>query len=142
MGRRMIFHVIFAIIGAFAYYLFFDAVLISDAIIFAIIYLVFSFLLDFIRNKIRSKKNKTQVNSIDHAKVKAFIEAVGGTENITSTDSESSRVKVVIKDVDLIDQDKLKELALDGAYLAGDQLQMTIGESSGEFSRQIREAIG
>jgi phosphotransferase system IIB component len=49
-------------------------------------------------------------------------------------------VKVVIKDVDLIDQDKLKELALDGAYLAGSQLQITMGASSNDFARQISEA--
>jgi len=142
MGRRMIYHAVFAVILAFAYYAFLDGALMTEAIVFAIIYLVFSILFDFILEKIRSKKNKTQIRTVDHTKVEAFIEAVGGAENITGTDSESSRVKVFIADADLIDQDKLKELALDGAYLAGNQLQITMGVSSDDFAHQIREVLG
>ena len=142
MGKRMIYHIVFAVILAFAYYAFFADAEMIDGIVFAIIYLVFSILFDFILEKIRSKRNKAGVTTASHSKVEAFIAAIGGAKNITSADSESSRVKVLIEDVDLIDQDKLKELALDGAYLAGNQLQVTMGTSSDDFVRQIREAIG
>jgi len=142
MGRRMIYHLVLAIILAIAYYMFIESASLVDGALFAIIYLVFSIIFDFILEKIRSKKNQTQIVCADHEKVKALIEAVGGVGNIVQTDSESSRVKVQIDDVDLIDQDKLTALSLDGAYLAGNQLQMTIGVSSDDFARQIREVVG
>lgn len=141
MGKRMIVHVICAVILAVAYYLFFDDAVIEHALLFAVVYLGISAMLDFMSDRMKAKKRTAQVATVDLARVKAFIEAIGGAENVTSTDSEVSRVKVVLQDVDLIDQDKLKALALDGAYLAGNQLQVTIGANSSEFSRQIQEAI-
>jgi len=142
MGRKMIYHIVLAIILAAAYYIFSDDVAIIDLVILAMIYLIFSIIFDFIFDKIREKRNKTQIVHAASEQVEAFIEAVGGVGNIMQTDSEGSRVKVQIDDVDLIDQDKLKALSLDGAYLAGNQLQMTIGVSSDDFARQIREVVG
>ena len=137
----MIVHVIFAVILAGAYYLFFDEAELGHAVMFAVIYLGISVIFDFISDRMKAKQTNVQVTTVDPTLVNAFIEAMGGTRNITSTESEASRVKVVLQDVDLVDQDKLKELALDGAYLAGNQLQVTMGASSSDFSRQINEAI-
>ena len=143
MGKKMIFYIIFGIIVTFAYYLFFDEVRIIDIVVFVAAYIAGSLIIEFILSKIRSnqKKDKTQAVTVDNTKITAFIEAVGGTHNLISTDFESSRVRVIIKNVDLIDQDKFRKLPLDGAYLAGNQLHMTVGAGSGDFSRQIQEAI-
>ena len=141
MNKRIIFHLIFAIIFAVGYYLLVDGADILEAVMFVVVYLVFSILLEFVRHKTRKKAEQIRSTVADNEKVKALIEALGGSENIVSADSESSRVKIAIRDIDLIDQDKLKEVALDGAYLSGNQLQLTIGANSYDFSHQIRDAI-
>jgi len=140
MSKRIIFHIIAGIIGAIIYYMFFDGTTLVQAFLFILVYVGFSLLFDFVIEKRRAKLDQATA-TVDHEKVKAFIEAVGGAKNISSTDHESSRLKIVINEVDLIDKEKLKALALDGAYLSGDQLQVTIGANSSDFSRQIKEAI-
>jgi len=140
MSKRIIFHIIAGIIGAIIYYMFFDGTTLVQAFLFILVYVGFSLLFDFVIEKRRAKLDQATA-TVDHEKVKAFIEAVGGAKNISSTDHESSRLNIVINEVDLIDKEKLKALALDGAYLSGDQLQVTIGANSSDFSRQIKEAI-
>jgi len=141
MRKKMIFHAICAIVGVFIYYLFFDEVLLIDIIVFVSVYLLFSLAIELVVNKARSNRNKTQGTVVDHAEVELFIEAIGGIENIITTDFEASRVKIEVSDVNLIDTNRLKEFALDGAYLAGNQLQIAIGPNSREFSQQIRGVI-
>ena len=142
MGKKMIFHVICALVGALIYYLFFEDALIIDVIVFVTVYLLFSLLIEFVLSRSRSnRRNRTQGMTADQEQVEGFIESIGGTENIITTDFEASRVKIEVRDVGRINADKLKDYALDGAYLAGNQLQIAIGPNSGDFSEQIRKAI-
>ena len=150
MGKKMIFHVICAIVGALIYFLFFDDALIIDIIVFVSVYLLFSLLIEFILSKSRSNRRSKTDEVADNfvqknTRIAGFIEAIGGSVNILSTDFEASRVKIELRNISLIDPEKLKEYALDGAYLAGSQLQITVGSNFGvtpaEFSNQIRIAI-
>jgi len=144
MGKKMIFHVICAVIGAIIYFLFFDEALIIDIVVFVAVYLLFSLIIEFVLNRSRSNrrnKNKGKTADADNAKIEGFIESIGGSANIVATDFEASRVKIELIDVSLINPEQLKQYALDGAYLAGNQLQIAIGANSAEFSHQIRQAI-
>lgn len=142
MSKRIIFCIIGAIVGTFIYYVFFDETTITQAVIFFFTYIVLSSLVDFILQKRRNQnQNQSLETSVDPEHVKSFIEAVGGAKNITSTDYESSRLKVVIVDIDLLDQEKLKALDFSGAYFSGNQLQVTIGSNVSDFSRQIEQVI-
>ena len=142
MGKKMIFHVICALVGALIYYLFFEDALLIDVIVFVTVYLLFSLLIEFVLSRSKSnRRNRNQDAVADHEQVDGFIDSIGGIGNIITTDFEASRVKIEVRDVGLIDPDKLKDYALDGAYLAGNQLQITIGPNSGDFSDQIRKAI-
>ena len=140
MIKKIIFHLIFAIVGAFAYYLFFNDVLMNEAIVFAFVYFVSSTILGLILSKMKSNE-KNQITTVNTEKVTAFIDAIGGIGNIIEASSASSRLKVVIKDSDLINQDKLTALELSGAYLAGNQLQITIGSNTDDFLHQIHEVM-
>lgn len=140
MIKKIIFHLIFAIVGAFVYYLFFNDVLMNEAIVFAFVYFVSSTILSLILSKMKSNE-KNQIATVNTEKVTAFIDAIGGIGNIIEASSASSRLKVVIKDSDLINQDKLTALELSGAYLAGNQLQITIGSNTDDFLHQIHEVM-
>ena len=141
MNKRILINVICAVIFSFGYYFMIDDVQIGQAIVFGFIYLGLSVIIDFISARIRAKKNNAQTTTVDQELVMSFIETLGGAKNIISTSSESNRLKVVIQDVDLINQEKLKELALDGAYLSGNQLQVKIGPGSNDFSQKIEKLI-
>jgi len=141
MNKRIIFHIVGGIVGALIYYFFFDETTLGQVFIFFIAYVILSYLVDIFLERRRNKQRHSVDTSVDDEKVTAFIEAIGGIKNIISTDYESSRLKVVINEVDLLDQEKLKDLDLNGAYLSGNQLQVTIGSNASDFSRQIAELI-
>lgn len=142
MDKRIIYHIVFASVIAVIYYLFFDGTTLIQAVTFAVVYVILSFLLDLIMDKRKAKLNREQVVAVDEKEVLALIAAVGGTGNIESADSESARVRIVIKDVDLINQSQLEALALEGAFLSGNQLQITIGTNSSAFAQKIASSLG
>lgn len=133
-------NIIFGIIFGVIYYL-----VISDNITETIVYIlgfvILSTVIGQTLKKRSEKKESTMAVSVDRAEVDKFINAIGGQANIASTSHEVSRVKVSLKDVDLIDQDKLKALELDGAFLSGDQLQVTFGKQAAGIAKQINEHI-
>ncbi|MCL1990683.1 MAG: hypothetical protein FWG67_07325 [Defluviitaleaceae bacterium] len=143
MNKRIMLHIVCGLIGALVYYMLFEETTPLQAIWFCFLYVGISVVFDVVlgRIRLRNKKGENLITTADHEQVKALIEAIGGTANIVSTDFESARVKVVIKDVDLLDQEELKSLSLEGAYLSGNQLQVTVGKSSSDFSRQIQDSI-
>jgi len=141
MGKRIIFHLFAALLLGSIYYFVYDGADVASVFIFALTYLFFSAVLDFLLHRRKKTGNNKQITTVEPEKVAALIEAVGGKENIVSSAFESSRVKIGIRDADLINKDDLEKIAVDGAYLSGNQLQMTFGASSGDFSRQITNFI-
>jgi len=141
MGKSLILYLVFAIIGAFAYYLLFDNALVIEAITFAVIYFLVSIGLNLALVKIKANKNNNRAPTVSSEKVAAFIEAIGGIENIAQLDSQSSRLKVKLNDLDLLNQERLTALEFGGAYLAGDQLQVTIGADLPDFLQQLQGKI-
>jgi phosphotransferase system IIB component len=114
---------------------------ITETIVYTLGFIILSTILEVILKKRREKKESVSAVSIDNAEVEKFIDAIGGQTNIASASHEVSRVKISLKDVDLINQDKLKALELDGAFLSGDQLQVTFGKQAEGVALQISEQI-
>lgn len=141
MNKKMILsNTIFGIMWGFIYYF-----VISNSIIETIVstlgVLILCTILEVVFKKRREKKASMMAISVDRVKVDKFIDAIGGQVNVTSVSHEVSRVKVFLEDVDLIDQDKLKALELDGAFLSGNQLQVTFGKQANRVAQHIKEQI-
>lgn len=56
----------------------------------------------------------------------AYIEALGGEENIVSHSLVRSRIVLTLKDYALVDKEKLKEAGVDGFIMMSDKLTLVI----------------
>ena len=139
---RMIVHGITAAIAALVYYFLIEEATVTDIAIFVIGYIVLSFVLDYFRDRRKAKKANIVGTKADATMINNLLAAMGGAENVEMAEHEVNRVKIHLKDVDLLNQDMLNELALDGtgATLTGNQLQVIIGTHSDDVARQITEA--
>jgi len=141
MNKKMIYHIISSLVLGIIYYLVVDGATITHVAIFVGTYALVSLVMHQLVKKRLTPVKKNEPILADAQQVTDFIQALGGVHNISSVDSESARIKVGIKDVDLINQEQLKALNFEGAFLSGAHLQVTVGPNSGDFSRQIGELI-
>ena len=76
---------------------------------------------------------------------KQITELVGGRDNIIATAHCATRLRIVLKDYERADLEKIEDVDLvKGQFVAGNQLQIIFGaglvnEVYGVFSRYIRE---
>ena len=137
---RIVLHLIVAIIAAIILH-FLSGTDLQRAITFVVTYMIISFILDYFRDRRQAKKNASLAKKADAETVAKLMAAAGGVENIEFADHESNRVKVKIKDANLLDEEALKTMDFDsGAYFSGDQLQVTVGGHSEDFAQQIMDA--
>lgn len=140
MNKNLMLTIITGIIVGAIYYFFVSANLV-EATAFTLVFMILYASLEVILNQTRKKKALVAAVAVDLAEVWAFMEAIGGQSNIAFASHEVSRVKVSLKDVDLIDQAKLKALKLEGAFLSGEHLQVTFGKRAEGVAQQINEQI-
>lgn len=76
------------------------------------------------------KKNATKEIKADESQKDIFLEAYGGKDNIESSLLERGKVKVVVKDIDLINGDKLQELGATGVLLVGNEVRCSFGDTA------------
>lgn len=136
MFSRFRLHIVTAVLGSLVYFW-----LMADnwqsAVMFGVLYLLFSITFDWILEKI--KKKPVQPAAATEEDVTDLLNALGGVNNIESVDSESNRLKIEVNDYDAINQDALKDVAKDGASLTGHQIQITVGENASVMKEAINE---
>lgn len=76
------------------------------------------------------KKNANKEVVPDEEQKDIFLEAYGGKDNIESSLLERGKVKVVVKDIDLINGDKLQELGAVGVLLVGNEVRCSFGDKA------------
>ncbi len=74
------------------------------------------------------KKNKNKSKGIDFEQQMVFLEAYGGKDNIVNVNNEMSRVIVEVKDVELADPLKIKELGATGVLISGNIIKASFQE--------------
>ena len=142
--NRFIFHLISAIIVAFILALLPGETSPMELVAFVVASVALSLVLDIFRNRRQAMKIAARggfESKADAELNRQLIEALGGNDNIETASHDGNRVAIHTKDVDLIDQEKLEELSLDGAVLTGNQLKISIGPSSEDFARLTIENI-
>lgn len=137
---RLMTHFIAAAVGAAVLFFVFDRDL-QGIIIFVATYMVLSIILDFYRDQKQAKRMNGFQTEADAELNRKVIEALGGNDNIETASHDGNRVTIKTKNVDLIDQEKLEALSLDGAVLTGDQLKISVGVSSEDFARLTIEKV-
>ena len=67
-----------------------------------------------------TKKTKKTINA------SAYIDALGGADNIISHNLVRSRIVLELKDYEAVDKEKLKEAGVDGFIMMSDKLTLVI----------------
>jgi len=133
-------HLINAVIFTAVYYFIGRDVALEQAAMFGGIYLVASILIERLTGHFRTKRMQgvgQEVGDLD-VLAETLIRAVGGADNIESVDSETSRLKLRLVDVDQASQEALKKVATNGAYLSGTELQIPMADHAEQVADVIR----
>ena len=73
-----------------------------------------------------SRRKKTDAAPKRVIVASAYIEALGGADNIVSHSLVRSRIVLTLKDYDIVDKEKLKEAGVDGFIMMSDKLTLVI----------------
>lgn len=88
---------------------------------------------------VNKKKNEESKKARNHKQNNTFLEIFGGDENIISCESKGSRLVLVLKDYDKLNQEKLKENGVTSFVKATNKITLIIGEKSKELEEFINE---
>ena len=72
----------------------------------------------------------------------ALLAALGGRDNILRLNNCFTRLRIWVKDVDLLDQQLLRDLAPDGMYCQSREVQLVFGLDAVQVRRQLEELLG
>ena len=77
---------------------------------------------------LRSTKNRKDGDKGGKKKIdgSAYIEALGGADNIVSHSLMRSRIVLTLKNYDIVDKEKLKEAGVDSFIMMSDKLTLVI----------------
>ena len=77
---------------------------------------------------LRSAKNRKDGDKGGKKKINgsAYIEALGGADNIVSHSLMRSRIVLTLKNYDIVDKEKLKEAGVDSFIMMSDKLTLVI----------------
>lgn len=79
--------------------------------------------------KLRRKDFSIEINKL--------IQCLGGKENILDVDVNMSRLKVTLKDMDIVDKDGIQRLGARGIVEVDNQLKIIFGTNSKELKKYI-----
>jgi len=110
------------------------AIWICLAIIFIILVTLF-FLLVLPRIKQNKKKTTSITEGVD------WINSLGGNSNIISVSASRSRLTLEVKDISLINQNKLKTLGVSSVILMSQKVILVIDNGADEIKEKIEKSI-
>ncbi len=70
-----------------------------------------------------------------------ILQALGGKNNLTELDACITRLRVSVKQMQQVDQSRLKHLGASGVMLVGDNLQIVFGPKSDQIKTEIQQLI-
>ncbi|NEZ46428.1 PTS glucose transporter subunit IIB [Clostridium niameyense] len=87
-----------------------------------------------------SEESVATVNKSERAET--IIKALGGKENLEEVDCCATRLRVTVKNVELVDKDMLKTTGSKGVILKGNGVQVIYGPAVTIVKNEIEEIIG
>ena len=94
-----------------------------------LIILVVLILISFVVVKLRKKDFSLEINKL--------IQYLGGKDNIVDVEVNMSRLKVTLKDMDIVDKDGIQKLGARGIVEVDNQLKIIFGANSKELKKYI-----
>ena len=94
-----------------------------------LIILVVLIIISLIIVKLRKKDFSLEINKL--------IQCLGGKENIIDVEVNMSRLKVTLKDMEIVDKDGIQKLGARGIVEVDNQLKIIFGANSKELKKYI-----
>ena len=94
-----------------------------------LIILVVLIIISLIIVKLRKKDFSLEINKL--------IQCLGGKENILDVEVNMSRLKVTLKDMEIVDKDGIQKLGARGIVEVDNQLKIIFGANSKELKKYI-----
>jgi phosphotransferase system IIB component len=85
-------------------------------------------------DSIKGKKEKKKTPIIDEG---AYMEALGGKDNIVTKNLEGSRIVLTLHDYEAIDRDKLRDAGVAGFVLMSDKLTLVIKDDANAVYKKL-----
>lgn len=92
------------------------------------ILIVVAFVLRVIKAKKANDKEEQMSREVDPEIRKEFYDAYGGESNVLEVVNERSKIKVKVKDVEMIDGDKIRELGALNVLIIGDEVRASFSD--------------
>lgn len=114
-------------------------------LIFAVIYYVgFRFIIRKFNLKTpgrESEDNEIDIDFSDGELAKKVIVALGGRENIKYLDACITRIRITVKDLNLVNRSRIKSLGAVDLMMIGENIQAIFGPNSDILKEQIKDII-
>lgn len=125
-------------IFAFGWGIFMFNFLLLETYVIVIYGLVFSCILFVLLIKTKTDKETSKTKIIIDNKTKLLLESIGGLENIIEVNSCVTRLRLTVKDISKINDDKLKQIgALGVIKLSKNNVQIIFNEKSEYYRNKI-----
>ena len=87
------------------------------------------------------RDNKTQVNHVivDDNFINTLLIGLGGKDNIKTLSIDNGRVKFNVLDLDLINQDAIREVSTTGAFITGSNVKLLFKYDSAVIVETLKE---
>ena len=96
-----------------------------------VVILIILVLISFIVIKINKKDFNIKINKL--------IEFLGGKDNILDVETNISRLKVVVRDVSIVNKDGIQKLGAKGIVEVDNQLKIIYGPNSKQLKKFIKD---
>lgn len=111
---------------------------------FFLYYLTFSFLIRKFNFKTpgRDEKMVATEKMEGTERAQSIIRALGGESNLQGVDNCATRLRLTVKDADLVDEDALKKTGSQGVVKKGNGIQVVYGPQVSVIKNEVEEALG
>ncbi|MCY9861134.1 PTS glucose transporter subunit IIBC [Vibrio coralliirubri] len=109
----------------------------------AIYYVVFRAVIKAMNLKTAGREDDTEASeSVAHTEMgEALVVAFGGADNITNLDACITRLRIAVKDTEVVDQDRLKQLGAAGVVVVAGGVQAIFGTKSDNLKTEMDEYL-
>lgn len=116
-------------------------------IVFAIAYyLIFTFMIKKFGFNTPGREEEEQIkvdlDAVENELPMELIKAFGGVENFSTIGACFTRLRVTVKDKELVNEKRFKELGAKGVVHVGDSIQVILGTQAAQIKDQIRLIVG
>ena len=80
---------------------------------------------------------EVEMSSVERVHLLALVDALGGRDNIFSFDACPTRLRVEVKSLGLVNNDKLQQLGAIGVVIVGHEVQAIFGKRSDNLRRDL-----